>query len=192
MLWGGRRGDAPLVLPTNRWTRPMPRVNDLGRCLTALDQDSTLIAVIEMGLKTWLVGALVPGADRQPLKSSIQILICCCNSWSAGARKRGAPVACRSDLRGLRGRSGRVLAGALAAGRGIEAYVIHASSIPVKRDHRRAKTDRLDVGLLMRAFLGWLRGEAEHCRMVAVPTLAQEDAKRPSRSMRSWWPSARG
>jgi transposase len=27
--------------------------------------------------------------------------------------------------------------------------------------HRRAKTDRLDVELLQRAFLGWLRGERD-------------------------------
>ena len=33
----------------------------------------------------------------------------------------------------------------------------------------------------MRAVLGWLRGEAKHCSMVAIPTLAQEDAKRPNR-----------
>ena len=37
----------------------------------------------------------------------------------------------------------------------------------------------------MRAFLGWLRGEARHCRMAAIPTLAQEDAKRPSREHES-------
>ena len=49
------------------------------------------------------------------------------------------------------------------------------------REHRRAKTDRLDTELLKRAFLGWLRGERGHCKMVAVPTLAEEDAKRPSR-----------
>ncbi len=36
----------------------MPRLNDLSRSLTALNQDSTLIAVIEMGLKSWLVGAI--------------------------------------------------------------------------------------------------------------------------------------
>jgi len=35
--------------------------------------------------------------------------------------------------------------------------------------------------LLMRAILGWLRGEAKHCSMVAIPTLAQEDARRPNR-----------
>lgn len=47
--------------------------------------------------------------------------------------------------------------------------------------HRRAKTDRLDTEQLKRAFLGWLRGEREHCKMSAVPTLAEEDAKRPNR-----------
>jgi hypothetical protein len=30
---------------------------------------------------------------------------------------------------------------------------------------------------LKRAFLGWLRGEREHCKMAAIPTLAEEDAK---------------
>ena len=33
----------------------------------------------------------------------------------------------------------------------------------------------------MRAFLGWLRGEAKHCSMAAIPTLAEEDARRPNR-----------
>jgi transposase len=62
-----------------------------------------------------------------------------------------------------------------------EAYVIHASSAAVSREHRHAKTDRLDTELLKRAFLGWLRGERDHCKMVAVRTLAEEDATRPSR-----------
>jgi transposase len=59
--------------------------------------------------------------------------------------------------------------------------VIHASSIAVSREHRRAKSDRIDTQGLMRGFFGWLRGEAQHCRMAAIPTLAQEDAKRPNR-----------
>jgi transposase len=58
---------------------------------------------------------------------------------------------------------------------------MHSSSVAVSREHRRAKTDRLDTELLKRAFLGWLRGEREHCKMVAIPTLGEEDAKRPSR-----------
>jgi transposase len=34
---------------------------------------------------------------------------------------------------------------------------------------------------LKRAFLGWLRGEREHCKMAAIPTPEEEDAKRPHR-----------
>jgi transposase len=65
--------------------------------------------------------------------------------------------------------------------RGIEAYVIHANSVAVSREHRRAKTDRLDTELLKRSFLGWLRGEAGHCSMAAIPTIEEEDARRPNR-----------
>lgn len=57
----------------------------------------------------------------------------------------------------------------MAACKEIEAYVIHPSSVPVSREHRRAKTDRLDTELLKRAFLGWLRGEPNHCTMAAIP-----------------------
>ena len=51
----------------------------------------------------------------------------------------------------------------------------------MSREHRRAKTDRLDIALLKRSLLGWLRGEKKHCSMAAIPTLEQEDAKRPNR-----------
>jgi transposase len=78
------------------------------------------------------------------------------------------------------GRDGFWLA-RLLRGYGIEVYVIHASSVAVSREQRRAKTDRLDTEMLMRALLGWLRGEPGHCRMVAIPTVAQEDARRPGR-----------
>jgi transposase len=65
--------------------------------------------------------------------------------------------------------------------KGLEAYVIHSASVAVSREHRRAKTDRLDTELLKRAFLGWLRGEPGHCGMAAIPTVEEEDARRPSR-----------
>ena len=59
--------------------------------------------------------------------------------------------------------------------------MIHPSSVAVSREHRRAKTDRLDTELLKRGFLGWLRGERGHCSMAHVPTIAEEDANRPNR-----------
>jgi transposase len=80
------------------------------------------------------------------------------------------------------GRDGFWLARWLAK-QGIEVHVIHSSTVAVCREHKRAKTDRLDTAMLMRVYLGlgWLRGERGHCKMVGVPTLAEEDAKRPSR-----------
>jgi transposase len=39
--------------------------------------------------------------------------------------------------------------------RGIDAHVIHATSVAVSREHRRAKTDRIDPAMLQRGFLGW-------------------------------------
>jgi transposase len=62
---------------------------------------------------------------------------------------------------------------------------MHPSSVPVSREHRRAKTDRLDAELLKRAFLGWLRGEPKHCSMAAIPSIEDEDARRPSRERQS-------
>ena len=81
--------------------------------------------------------------------------------------------------------------------RSIEAFVIHSTSFAVSREHRRAKTDRLDTEMLIRVFLGWLRGEPRHCKMVAIPTLEEEDARRGTApSVRalphaSGWPSAK-
>ena len=42
---------------------PMPAVDDLSRSLTALDQDSTLMAVIEMSQSSWLVAGMVPASS---------------------------------------------------------------------------------------------------------------------------------
>ena len=49
----------------------MQKLNDLSRSLTALEPNGTLIAVIEMSLSSWLVAGIVPGVERQPLKSSL-------------------------------------------------------------------------------------------------------------------------
>jgi transposase len=78
------------------------------------------------------------------------------------------------------GRDGFWLARSLLE-HGIETYVIHSASVSVSREQRRAKTDRLDTELLKRTFLGWLRGERGHCSMVAIPTIQEEDARRPNR-----------
>ena len=160
----------------------MPQPNDLSRSLVALDQNSTIIAVVEMSQSSWLVGGVVPSIERQPCKKlepSPERLLTVLHRWRDEAVKAGRTIT-RIALAFEAGRDGFWLARWLAA-RGVEAHVIHPSSVAVSREHRRAKTDRLDTELLKRGFLGWLRGERGHCSMVRVPTLAEEDAKRPNR-----------
>jgi transposase len=156
---------------------------DPRRSLVALDQHKCVIAVVELSLKTWLVGAIVPGIARDPLKKLTtpdpEALLRLLYRWRDEAVKAGRTIT-RMVVGYEAGRDGFWLARWLSA-RGIEVYVMHPTSIAVSREHRRAKTDRLDIGLLKRALLGWLRGEEKHCSVVAIPTVEQEDAKRPHR-----------
>jgi transposase len=183
MLWGERRGygtfGAVERLPMER---PMSQTFDASRSLTALEQDNTLIAVIEMSQSTWLVAAVVPGIKRQPLKkldTDEEALLKLLHRWRNEAGQGGRQIK-RIVVAYEAGRDGFWLARWLRA-RDVEAYVIHPTSVAVSREHRRAKTDRLDTELLMRAFVGWLRGEKRHCSMVAIPTAEEEDARRPNR-----------
>jgi transposase len=160
----------------------MANQNDLSRSLVALEQNNTIIAVIEMSLNYWLIAGIVPGVHRHPLKKlnvDEKALLQLLRQWRDEAAKAGHVIT-RMAVAFEAGRDGFWLARWLRA-RGVEAHVIHPTSVAVPREHRRAKTDRLDTELLKRAFLGWLRGEPEHCRMAAIPSLQEEDAKRPTR-----------
>jgi transposase len=161
---------------------PMSQPFDASRSLTALDQDSTIIAVIEMSQSSWLAAALVPGVKRQPLKKidvDQDTLLKLLHRWCAEASRVGHPIK-RIAVAYEAGRDGFWLARWLRR-HDVEPYVIHPTSVAVSREHRRVKTDRLDTELLMRAFLGWLRGEKRHCSMATIPTAEEEDARRPNR-----------
>lgn len=139
-----------------------------------------------MSESSWLVAGQVPGLERQPLKKLEPdpiALLRLVERWRDEAVKIGKTIE-RVALAFEAGRDGFWLARWLQA-RGIEVHVIHSTSVAVSREHRRAKTNRLDTAMLMRVFLGWLRGERGHCGMVAIPTLEEEDARRPSRERES-------
>ena len=160
----------------------MPQSNDLSRCLISFRQDETLVAVVEMSKTSWLVAGMIPGVARHPLKKLVpdeKALFELLERWRDEAVKAGKIIT-RITVAYEAGRDGFWLARWLRA-RGFEVYVVHSSSVAVTREHRRAKTDRLDCEMLKRVFIGWLRGERDHCRMVAIATQTQEDAKRPNR-----------
>ena len=164
----------------------MPQPNDMSRSLATFDHDRTLIAVIEMSQSSWLVAGIVPGIERHPLKKLAvdeEALLRLVQRWQDEAAQAGRKIE-RIAVAFEAGRDGFWLARWLRA-RNIEAYVIHPTSVAVSREHRRAKTDRLDTELLKRAFLGWLRGEPDHCSMAAIPSMEEEDAKRPHRERES-------
>jgi transposase len=157
-------------------------MKDLNQSYAAFDQASTIVCVIELSQNSWLLAGVAPGFKRQPCKklsTNPYELLKQIGRWRAEAEKAGHEIK-RTVAAFEAGRDGFWLARWLRS-RGLEVYAIHAASIPVPREHKRAKTDRLDTEMLMRAVLGWLRGEARHCRMVQIPTLEQEDAKRPHR-----------
>jgi DNA-binding transcriptional LysR family regulator len=62
-----------------------------------LKQDSTLIAVIEMSLSSWLVAGIVPSVERQPLKKLAVDESALLSGSIAGVRRRLRSVACLAD-----------------------------------------------------------------------------------------------
>lgn len=72
--------------------RPTLRPNDLSRSLLPLAQDRTLISVIILRQSSWLVAAVVPGVERQPLKKlprTSKRCFECCSGGRTRQRKRG-------------------------------------------------------------------------------------------------------
>jgi transposase len=185
MLWGKRRDSCKIVASINLQLTElrMQKPHDNSKASpAAFMQDNTLIAVIELGLSNWLVAGLIPGVSREPLKKlepNPEDLLKLLHGWRDEAIKAGRPIT-RIAVAYETGRDSFWLARWLRE-RGIDAHVIHATSVAVSREHRRAKTDRLDAAMLKRGFLGWLRGERGHCTVAIVPTMEEEDAKRPHR-----------
>ena len=108
----------------------MPQPNDLSRSLVALDQNSTIIAVVELSQSSWLIGGLVPGIERQPrqkLEPSPERLLALLHRWRDEAVRAGRNIT-RIAVAFEAGRDGFWLA--------------------VPREHRRAKIDRLDTELV--------------------------------------------
>jgi transposase len=147
------------------------------------DYCGTIFVAIELSQKSWLVTLHSPdrdrisrhkleGGDHAGLLGLIE------KTRSRAEQKLGSAVRVASCYEA--GYDGFWLHRLLLAA-GIMNFVFDAASIPVEQRGRRAKTDRIDGELLLRTLMAHLRGEPRVVRIVQVPTVEQEDARRGSR-----------
>ena len=142
----------------------------------------TVYVALELSKSKWQLGVLLPGAEKMSRSQIEGGNIAELSSVLAKARARqsdqGRPVRIVSCYEA--GLDGHWLH-RWFMDNGVVNHEIDASSLEVKRRARRAKTDRIDLGQLMRALLACLRGEVGVCSMVRVPTPEDEDRKRRTR-----------
>jgi transposase len=143
----------------------------------------TIFVAIELSQKSWLVTLHSPDRDR----------------ISRHKLEGGDHAALLALIEKTRSRAEQQLSGSLRVAScyeagydgfwlhrlllaaGIMNFVFDAASIPVEQRGRRAKTDRIDGELLLRTLMAHLRGEPRVVRIVKVPSVEQEDARRASR-----------
>ena len=138
---------------------------------------------IELSSSSWVIAYRVPRNDKAKLHrleagDGAGLL-----AFIAGLRHRLDPpddaatlvVSCFEA-----GRDGFWLHRLLTA-HGVINHVVEPTSILVTRGARRAKTDRLDAVGLLRVLAAKFAGDPGACRTVVVPSVEEEDAKRPHR-----------
>ena len=143
---------------------------------------ATVYFAFELSKSKWQLGVMTPGAEKMSRYriegGNLAELSSVLARARAKAEQLGKPVRILSCYEA--GLDGHWLHRWLTDN-GIVNYEVDASSIEVNRRARRAKTDRIDLAQLMRAFLAYLRGEPDVCSMVRVPTPEDEDRKRRTR-----------
>jgi transposase len=68
---------------------------------------------------------------------------------------------------------------------GVASHVVDSASIEVKRRKRRRKTDRLDLGALLRLLMRYWGGERKVWSVIRVPSLEAEDARHLHRDLQT-------
>ena len=152
-------------------------------CTPTKSEYGTIFVAIELSQRTWLVTIHSPDRDR----------------FSRHKLEGGDHVGLLGLIESIRSRAARRLGGMprvvscyeagydgfwlhrLLTAAGITNYVFDPGSIPVEQRARRSKTDRIDGEGLLRTLMAFVRGEPRVVRIVRVPTIEQEDARRANR-----------
>jgi transposase len=143
----------------------------------------TISVAVELSQKVWLVTVHSPDKDRMShykvdVGDVVGLLALVERVRERAGRKLGAVPDVKSCYEA--GYDGYWLHRFLQAN-GIENYVFDPGSIAVEQRSRRAKTDRIDGEQLVRTLRSHCRGEPRVVRIVHVPSIEQEDARRATR-----------
>ena len=146
-------------------------------------EHATMFVALELSKSSWLVALHSPVADKVSLHRFVGgdvagLLALIARKQTQAEARLGRTIRVLSCYEA--GYDGFWLHRLLCA-RGIDNRILDAASILVDRRSRRAKTDRLDAAGLLRTLMALDRGESRVCRVVRVPSVAQEDARRRSR-----------
>ena len=150
---------------------------------TQYTTEQPLYLAFELGNTHWKLGFTI-GLGQRPRERTIPAgNVVKLQAEVSAARKRfGLSESQRVVSCYEAGRDGFWLARYLRQ-QGIENVVVDASSIEVKRRHRRAKTDRLDLNKLLTMLIRYHSGEAKVWHVVHVPSVAQEDQRQLHREL---------
>ena len=143
-------------------------------------EHATMFVAFELGKAQWKLGIVVPGKarlsryviDGGDTEAAWQLIA---KARARAEKQLGGPVRVMSCYEA--GYDGFWLHRWLLA-RGVDNQVIDPASLQVNRRKRRAKTDRLDLEQLIGALIRLLWGDRLACKVVHVPSPAQEDDRR--------------
>ncbi len=142
-----------------------------------VSDNATCYVAIELSSMSWIVAVRRPGSGKVSIRKLAAGDAAGVVALADRARASGSSrVLCCYEA----GRDGFWLYRYLVA-RGIECRVLDPASLPVNRRARRAKSDRIDVHMLLRGLIGLDGGDRDACRPVRVPTVADEDARQTHR-----------
>ena len=155
----------------------------MDHAITDTPAETILHGALELSKNSWLLALQFPdrpqpslypirGGDTEGLMAK---LTAARDRWAKMSGKSPSIVVCYEA-----GYDAFWLARFLKA-RGIECLVVDAASMQVNRRARRAKTDRIDVGMLLRALIAWGQGDRHVWSVVRIPSVDEEDLRRSHR-----------
>jgi transposase len=150
---------------------------------TALANDITLFASLELSKSKWVVTINSPGSgkfSKHVVEGGDGAGLLDLLSRSRAKAEQRCGVRVKAIVIQEAGLDGFWIHRLLLAN-GIESQVVDAASIAVDRRHRRAKTDSIDGETLLRALMAWARGERRVCSMIRALSPEDEDRRRLTR-----------